>query len=725
MGSGLALLALMIVTSCSSDDPTATGAAGQGGAAGAGGAAGSGATGGEPSAGQGGAGHGEGGAGMGGAGMGGQAQGGAGMGGISGGAGGQAAGAGGLKGAPLSCAATVQGATSFTEASDRWGIGPAGLHLLGNRLSVADLDGDGYPDLIVHKGGSNARTVIADAQADQTRWLYRVLMNRPAADGKGRRFVDATLESHYGDIPGGSTTELRSAHLAIAADVDNDGDLDLFSGTYIDPTADPKTNPDRGDRSQILLNDGKGVFTLAAPSAATPAKTKKWPTTGATFTDTDRDGKIDLFVGFWYASYGTTDFGVQAQLYRGKGDGSFDSITGPAGLTTHSSAASLISGKNHRPAYGVTSCDLDGDGAPELLVSAYGRQWNLLYQNDGKGAFAEVGQASGFAGDDNRDYSDNQFFACYCTAHPDQADCQGVAPPQTNCPTPAGSSWRAGADDQPWRLNGNTFSTLCADLDGDGVNDLYNAEIAHWHIGQSSDKSQILRNRSADKSLSFERVPTAAAGTVIPHPTDGWNEGGIFAAGADLDNDGRLDLFLGTTDYPDQYGYLFQQQPDGRFAEVGAAWNLHQPCASGVAIADFDRDGDLDVILGAGTARDCSKIWAENSVIFYENGAADQGKSLEVRLAGTTANRAGIGARIRVRTGDLTQVRDINGGYGHMAMQHDTVAFFGLGACDVVDEITVEWPTAPPEIQTFQGVATGALIELTQGSSEVKVVTSW
>jgi hypothetical protein len=644
---------------------------------------------------------------------------------MSGGAAGGGAGGGGLKAAPLSCASEVKGATAFAEASDKWGIGVAGLHLLGNRLSAADLDGDGYPDLIVHKGGGNTRTVIADAQADSTKWLYRVLMNRPGPGGKGRQFVDATLDSHYGDIPGGSTTELRSAQLAIAADVDNDGDLDLFSGSYTDPTADPKTNPDRGDRSQILLNDGKGVFTLAAPSGPTPPATKKWPLTGATFTDTDRDGKIDLFVGFWYSYYGDTDFGVQAQLYQGAGDGSFAAITSKVGLTTQGSTSSLLTGKNHRPAYGVTSCDLDGDGAPELLVSAYGRQWNMLYQNDGKGSFAEVGQASGFAGDDNRSYSDNQFFACYCTVHPEQADCQGVGKPLTQCPTPADANWRAGVDDQPWRLNGNTFSTLCADIDGDGVNDLYNAEIAHWHIGQSSDKSQILLNRSADKAIHFDRVPTADAGTVIPHPTSDWNEGGIFAAGADLDNDGRLDLFLGTTDYPDQYGYLFQQQPDGRFDEVGAAWNLHQPCASGVVIADFDRDGDLDVILGAGTARDCSKIWSENSVLFYENTAADQGKALEIRLAGTTANRAGIGARIRVRTGDLTQVRDINAGYGHMAMQHDTVAFFGLGSCESVDEITVEWPTDPPSSQTFTGVATGALIELTQGSSEVKVVTSW
>jgi enediyne biosynthesis protein E4 len=556
-----------------------------------------------------------------------------------------------------------------------------------------------------------------------------VLMNRPSPDGSGRTFVDATIESNVGAIPGGgSTTELRAMHLAAAADVDNDGDLDLFSGTNVDPTADPKKNPDPGDRSQILLNDGKGVFSLAPPSAATPGADTKWPTTGATFADVDRDGKIDLFVGFWYKSYGASAIGVQAQLYRGNGDGSFESATAAAKLTTLGSNTSLAKGTNHRPAYGVTSCDLDGDGAPELMVSAYGRQWNLLYQNDGKGAFTEIGQASGFAGDTNQDYSDNQFFACYCTVDPDKKpDCAGVAPPLTSCPDPATAYWGASSDPLPWRNNGNTFSTLCADINGDGKNDLYSAEIAHWHIGQSSDKSQILINTTAGPGapITFARIDNEESGTIVPHPTTDWNEGAIFAGGADLDNDGRLDLFLGATDYPDQYGYVYHQGADGRFAEVGEDWGLHSACASGLAIADFDRDGDLDVVVGAGTARDCAKVWDANYVLFFENSASQFGSHVAIRLRGdgVTANRAGIGARITVKTGDLSQTRDIGGGYGHMAMQQDTVAFFGLGACETIDEVTVRWPTDPPQEQTYTGVPVGKLVELAQGSPDVTVVT--
>ena len=312
--------------------------------------------------------------------------------------------------------------------------------------------------------------------------------------------MDGTEESGVFQTRDGSDTEYRAAHLAIAGDVDNDGDLDLFTGTYVDPTQ-PRTDP--GDRSEILLNDGSGKFSLAPISDPHPASNQRWPTTGATFADIDRDGNLDLFVGFWYQRYGTSYLGVQAQLYRGRGDGTFEAITEQAGLLTERTG--YAEGKNHRPAYGVTACDLNDDGAPELLVSAYGRQWNLLYRNDGEGVFTEIGQPSGFAGDDRRDFSDNEFFACYCTVHSDAPGCEKAEAPRIQCPDPADSYWNPGYDDQPWRLNGNSFSTYCADIDGDGRLDLYTAEIAHWHIGESSDISELLRNTGQNGEIRFER----------------------------------------------------------------------------------------------------------------------------------------------------------------------------------------------------------------------------
>jgi hypothetical protein len=423
-------------------------------------------------------------------------------------------------------------------------------------------------------------------------------------------------------------------------------------------------------------------------------------------------------VGFWYADYGYSYLGVQAQLYQGAGDGTFHTITNSVGLTTTTNG--YAAGTNHRPAYGVTSCDLDGDGAPELMVSAYGRQWNLQYLNDGNGHFTEVGQQSGYAGDNNRDYSDDQFHACWCTVHTTAADCANVGVPLIQCPTPADADWQAGVDDQPWRLNGNTFTTVCADLNGDGVMDLYSAEIKHWHVGQSADGSELLVGGSTPGNLSFTRPGNTATGLIQPHPTSDWNEGDIMAAAADLDNDGRLDLIVAASDYPDQFGWIFHQRDNGTFEEVGQSWGLHHACMSGLTVADFDRDGDLDVVVGSGTARDCSLVWSTNEVHLYENDASQRGRWLILKLVGdgVTANKTGIGARVTVTAGGKSQVQELNGGYGHMAMQNDTVLFFGLGACAQADSVTVRWPDRAGTTQTFTNLGSNHVLELRMGDPQ-------
>jgi enediyne biosynthesis protein E4 len=603
--------------------------------------------------------------------------------------------------------------TTFVDATQAWGLGS----VVGNRIVSADLDGDGYPDLIIHAIGSNNRETIG-----QPPKLVWVLMNRPNPSG-GRQFVDATQDSGLFQIRGGSTTEYRSAHLASVGDIDNDGDLDVFSGTYVDPT-NPTT--DTGDRSEILLNDGTGHFTLAPISDPHPPATALWPTTGATMTDVDRDGKIDLFVGFWYQSYGTTYQGFQAQLYAGHGDGTFTTNTGNAGLTTQN--AGFAQNKNSKPSYGVTSCDLDGDGSPELMVSAYGRQWNFLYQNDGTGKFSEVGQAAGYASDSDIDYmhrlspdmGPNQFFLCYCTLHATEPDCAGVEKPATSCPSPADSYWAHGTDDQPWRNGGNNFSTYCGDIDGDGKLDVYTAGIHHWHIGQSGDSSELLVNTSpGDGTITFNRPGNATTGMVWPHPTSDWNEGGLMVAGGDLDNDGLEDLVVAASDYPDQFGLVFHQKPDHTFEEVGAQWGLHHACMSGLTIADFDRDGDLDVVVGSGTARDCGTIWKTNEVHLYENKGASAQKWIQMKLVGdgVTANKSAFGARVTLAAGGLTQVKERDGSYGHMSMQNDTILSFGLGQCAQTDSVTVRWPDQALTSQTFSGLQAGKRYELRMGDA--------
>lgn len=590
----------------------------------------------------------------------------------------------------------------FTDRSDAWGLTAQGV--VGNRIVSGDINNDGYPDLIIHAIGSNNREVIGQ----DPRLIY-VLMNEPA-EGGGRKFVDKTLESGYAKAPD-SDTEYRSAQIAVLGDVDNDGDLDAFSGVYTnrDIIKDPPSPADL-DRSVLVLNDGAGHFTPAPPSALQPKA--GMPTTGASFVDVDRNGALDLFLGFFYTP---TGFSPQ-QLLLGNKDGTFIDISSDAGVRVTAT---------RRASYGVTACDLDADGSTELLVSAYARGPNVLYRSDAPLHYADIGESAGYAFDGNQTYSDNEFFKCYCTLHAMDADCQGVEPPQVQCPTPADGNWYPSTDVLPPRLGGNTFSTVCSDVTGDGKLDLFNAEIAHWWAGQSSDRSELLINETDASGIKLSRPGQEATGMTWEHPSVDWNEGGIMAAAADLDNDGREDVIVGASDYADQYGLFFHQKPDGLFDEVGEAAGFHHPCVSGLTIADFDRDGDLDVVVGSGTARDCGEIWEKNEVHFYENDANKNGRWLAVKLAGdgVTANRTGIGARVVVDANGVLLTKELGAGYGHMGMQNDTVLFFGLGACSIVHAVEVTWPDAARTVQRFENVVADRFVEIRQGEPEVVDIT--
>jgi hypothetical protein len=579
----------------------------------------------------------------------------------------------------------------FTDVTAEWGL--ADVQAI--RLSAADLDGDGLPDLVSHWVGNKRDTLDAP--------MKRVFMNR------GGRFEETTKESGLMDSRDGVGTG-RMSHLTVFADVDNDGDLDLFDGTY----ADGNTDADAADkdRSEIYLNDGKGKFTLAPRSA--PSK-RVLPTSSASFTDVNRDGRIDVFMGTWY----DVTEGAGEYLFLGKGDGTFtDASTSSKVLRPASTdaVASTLAGTDRKPAYGVTACDVDDDGDPDLVVSSYGRSYNELWRND-DGVFTEVGMGTPFAADDDVDYKpDNEFYHCWCSKNAGKCSAaESVA--KIDC---GQFSWQPGFDDQPARNAGNNFTTACADLDNDGDLDFIHADIKHWHIGNSSDGSTIVKNEGG---MKFTRTTPFVQAHTIPD----WNEGNMDVAAFDVDNDGRKDIFLGSSDYPDTWGILYHQNASGGFDDVTEVAGVKHYHAHGFAAVDIDGDGDLDLIVTTSPAR-CggdSKCGAKQTVKVYRNDAGASRNFVQLRLHGTSSNAAAIGAKVTVTSGGVRQVQEVSGGYGHFGAQHDTMLTFGLGATCGIDAVEVRWPNGEKTVQRWakengNAVVPNHLVDLTEGDDKPK-----
>ncbi len=196
----------------------------------------------------------------------------------------------------------------------------------------------------------------------------------------------------------------------------------------------------------------------------------------------------------------------------------------------------------------------------------------------------------------------------------------------------------------------------------------------------------------------------------IPATQGGCSFGSVWG---DFDNDGDLDLYVtnGSRPIGDQ-NFLYWNNGNGSFTRETADVTTTDVASSyGVAAADYDRDGDLDLFVA-----DWTQPGQNNRL--YRNLAQSNGNHwLEMRLRGTTSNRAAIGARVRVKaivSGETAvwQMREVTGqtGYcGQTLEQH-----FGLGQATAVDSLWVRWPSGT--VESFTDVPVDRYLTLTEGS---------
>jgi hypothetical protein len=513
----------------------------------------------------------------------------------------------GLGALTLAAALPVR-AAGFTNVTAQTGLTDA----LGYRCSVGDINGDGYPDLLLHRS-SNFST--GDVQNKQ--YVYLNVQDVPG-DPTSRKYVDYTADSRVRWTRAGAASGHQSDGVVLA-DVDDDGDLDAFFFVYVH---DNFTLPGKSD---LMLNDGTGRFSYApsSPFHTEPVRN----TTDAVWLDFDNDGNVDLSVGNYYWQNQPT----QQLLYKGGGDGTFTNVTASSGI-----------GSRTNVTYAISTADWNGDGFMDLFAPLYDYLNPSLaclhWRNNGDGTFTEVGASSR--------YADNRGFL------------SGVA----------------------------SFGTMFRDYDNDGDPDFLEILV---HGGTQRGKfSGPVRNEAGVFSWDWARVKNRGS-----EDPDTAHDGDHQASWLDYDGDGLSDFVLTESFYDNNRLYLFKQDPDHTFRPVTLesgldAVNALNGASYDVIPLDYDRDGDEDLLVGFADETNAVQLW--------RNDVGNQNGWLSVRLEGGGtagyANRAGIGARIEVTAGGVTQTREIYAGPGQHAPQAPLDQTFGAGGAGVIDRVRVRWP---------------------------------
>lgn len=391
--------------------------------------------------------------------------------------------------------------------------------------------------------------------------------------------------------------------------------------------------PNYTAENRLYRNNGNGTFTDVAVATGVNDGSHSQ---SAAWGDYDNDGDLDLYV--------TRDVNEANRLFRNDGSGFTD--VGPASGTADT-----------RPSLGAAWADYNRDGDLDLFVANNNAE-NRLYRNNGDGTFSDVAAATGVNDGGLSvspawgDYDNDGDLDLYVT--------RGVNESNRLFRNDGGVFNDVGSASGTGDTR-NSVGAAWGDYDNDGDLDLF---VANWMA-----ENRLYRNQGAG---TFIDVAVAM----------GVNDGGASRCPAwgDYDNDGDLDLYV--THWVNETDRLFRNDGSG-FTDVGPASGTSDIHPSvGAAWADYDQDGDLDLYV----AND-----AQPNKLYRNNAVGPLNHWLQVRLVGVQSNRAGIGARVRIKRGGVSQIREIQG--GSYLSQNSLAAEFGLGISTVVDSLVIHWPS--------------------------------
>ena len=483
---------------------------------------------------------------------------------------------------------------------------------------------------------------------DRDGWQDILLVS--GSDWPAHKRERSTLKLYRNNRDGTFSDVTRSAGLDVemygmgvaVGDYDNDGFPDILITCV--------------GQNHLFKNTGKGTFIDVTKSSGLAGRQAL--STSAVWFDYDRDGSLDLFVCNYvkwsaehdvfcsldgkHKSYCTPEAyrGETCWLFHNRGDGTFEDVTATSGIFDSSSKS-----------LGVAMLDYDHDGWPDLLVTN-DTQPNKLYRNQRNGTFKDAAVEAGIA------------FSAEGRAR-------------------AGM----GVDVADFENSGNA---------GVAITNFDNEMTGLYRLSDSGNYVDV----ATQSGVGFASKDKLGFGCVF----------------LDIDLDGALDLAVVNGHIDDTVrnvngvGYaqppqLFLNSGRGTFVDVAnqSGGGFSRPkVGRGLAYGDFDRDGDLDLLITTNNG----------PAYLYRNDQTAANRSIRVRLAGTKSNRDAIGAVVKMFHGSSMQTRLVKGGSSYLS-QSELPVTFGVGKRDKIDRLVIEWPSGRTE--EFKDLTSGRAYDCVEG----------
>ena len=583
----------------------------------------------------------------------------------------------------------------------------------------------------------------------------------------------------------------------------------------VDPSRDASPNPKDGPRRSITSNPGQIYFrdvagerglvhriSLNSEGSDGGLSISESSGGGAAVIDFDLDGWPDVALSQLSGSPLQND--SDANLLFRNHRSNFTDVAGPSGFIDRGFSQ------------GISACDYNNDGFPDLFVSNIGR--NRLFKNQGDGTFEDVSDEAGLGGqawtvssavaDINGDGHSDIFETNYCAggrAYEKQCRSRETGQPVSCTPLDFDAepdrAWAGRGDGtfvdvtQTWIRQtdaGRGLGVLAANLDDSPGLDLFVANDMSsnhlWSSMQSSsdaldkdalDKPDASDNSDASSAISLFAMRESGIASGVALSGRSFSQASMGIAHGDPDHDGDLDLFV--THFHDDYNTLYEQISPGLWADHSHRADLAEPSMKllgfGTQFADFDNDGNLELIVANGHVGDFGKDdtpfkmppqlfrlkddlrWEEldrsqlgdyfsvnhlgravaildadrdgrsdvlitglmetTALLRNESKPAknqDQlGKSVGMILVATESQRDAVGAVVRARVGDRMHYAQVTAGDGFMCTNQRRLAV-GLGDDSVINEVTIEWPSG--QKQTHLSIGAGADYLFVEGQQE-------